>query len=343
MGAATLAPVAAAVKSYSSLEDAMKGVAKQVNGLRDDSGNRTPQYEEMQRAIMDASEKLPMANGAVDYAALVEGGARMGVANSDDPWQKQKADLLSFASMAAKASVAFELPADQLSESLGKIAGLYKIPTQNIEQLGDAINYLDDNAKSKGSDIIDVLQRVGGLASQLDYKQAAALGSTAAERQGRDILMRIGVSGFAMMNIMILSVAVWSGADAATRDMFHWISGAIALPTVVFAGQPFFSSAWRAISHGRLGMDVPISLALILASAISVYETVNSGRHAYFDAAVMLPWRSTDRMHSPYRMFTATCMGFPHNICLMKGIIINALVLIPQSVYHEKNRLTRWS
>ena len=178
VGAATLAPVAAAVKSYSSLEDAMKGVAKQVNGLRDDSGNRTPQYEEMQRAIMDASEKLPMANGAVDYAALVEGGARMGVANSDDPWQKQKTDLLSFASMAAKASVAFELPADQLSESLGKIAGLYKIPTQNIEQLGDAINYLDDNAKSKGSDIIDVLQRVGGLASQLDYKQAAALGST---------------------------------------------------------------------------------------------------------------------------------------------------------------------
>ncbi|MDV1215059.1 phage tail tape measure protein [Citrobacter freundii] len=178
VGAATLAPVAAAVKSYSSLEDAMKGVAKQVNGLRDDSGNRTPQYEEMQRAIMDASEKLPMANGAVDYAALVEGGARMGVANSDDPWEKQKADLLSFASMAAKASVAFELPADQLSESLGKIAGLYKIPTQNIEQLGDAINYLDDNAKSKGSDIIDVLQRVGGFASQLDYKQAAALGST---------------------------------------------------------------------------------------------------------------------------------------------------------------------
>lgn len=178
VGAATLAPVAAAVKSYSSLEDAMKGVAKQVNGLRDDSGNRTPQYEEMQRAIMDASEKLPMANGAVDYAALIEGGARMGVANSDDPWEKQKADLLAFANMAAKASVAFELPADQLSESLGKIAGLYKIPTQNIEQLGDAINYLDDNAKSKGSDIIDVLQRVGGLASQLDYKQAAALGST---------------------------------------------------------------------------------------------------------------------------------------------------------------------
>lgn len=135
------------------------------------------------------------------------------------------------------------------------------------------------------AELIPVVERTGYEAHELD---PAALSASSADRVGRDILMRIGVAGFAMMNIMILSVAVWSGADAATRDMFHWISGAIALPTVVFAGQPFFSSAWRAISHGRLGMDVPISLALILASAISVYETVNSGRHAYFDAAVML-------------------------------------------------------
>lgn len=177
-GAAVLAPVAAAIKSYSSLEDAMKGVSKQVNGLRDDDGNRTAQFAEMQNAIKDASENLPMPNGAVDYAALVEGGARMGVANSDDPWQKQKKDLLDFANTAAMASKAFELPADQLSESLGKIAGLYKIPIQDIGKLGDVINYLDDNAKSKGSDIIDVLQRVGGAADQLGYQNAAALGST---------------------------------------------------------------------------------------------------------------------------------------------------------------------
>lgn len=177
-GAAVLAPVAAAIKSYSSLEDAMKGVSKQVNGLRDDGGNRTAQFAEMQKAIKDASENLPMPNGAVDYAALVEGGARMGAANSDDPWQKQKKDLLTFANTAAMASKAFELPADQLSESLGKIAGLYKVPIQNIGELGDAINYLDDNAKSKGSEIIDVLLRVGGTADQLGYKNAAALGST---------------------------------------------------------------------------------------------------------------------------------------------------------------------
>lgn len=172
------APVMAAVKSYASMEDAMKGVAKQVNGLRDDNGNRTARFYEMQDAIKAASEQLPMENGAVDYAALVEGGARMNVANPDDSWADQKRDLLAFASTAAKASTAFELPADELSEALGKIASLYKVPTRNIEQLGDALNYLDDNAMSKGADIIDVLQRMGGVADRLDYRKAAALGST---------------------------------------------------------------------------------------------------------------------------------------------------------------------
>ena len=177
-GAAMGAPVVAAVRSYASMEDAMKGVAKQVNGLRDDNGNRTKQFYEMQEAIKAASEQLPMENGAIDYAALVEGGARMGVTNQDDPFEDQKRDLLAFASTAAKAATAFELPADELAEGLGKIAQLYKVPTRNIEQLGDALNYLDDNAMSKGGDIINVLQRMGGVADRLDFRKAAALGST---------------------------------------------------------------------------------------------------------------------------------------------------------------------
>lgn len=177
-GLAMGAPVMAAVKSYASMEDAMKGVAKQINGLRDDNGNRTKQFYDMQDAIKAASEQLPMENGAIDYAALVEGGARMGVTSQDDPYEDQKRDLLAFASTAAKAATAFELPADELAEGLGKIAQLYKVPTRNIEQLGDALNYLDDNAMSKGGDIINVLQRMGGVADRLDFRKAAALGST---------------------------------------------------------------------------------------------------------------------------------------------------------------------
>ncbi|HSF63571.1 MAG TPA: heavy metal translocating P-type ATPase, partial [Paracoccaceae bacterium] len=133
--------------------------------------------------------------------------------------------------------------------------------------------------------LLPEMARLGYEAHELD---PGLLSVTETDRQGRDLLMRLGVAGFSMMNVMLLSVAVWSGATDATRDLFHWISAAIALPTVVFSGQPFFRSAWAALSRGRLGMDVPISLAIILASSISLFETIHSGHHAYFDAAVML-------------------------------------------------------
>ena len=135
------------------------------------------------------------------------------------------------------------------------------------------------------AELVAVLEGLGQEAHELD---PGLLSATETDRQGRELLMRLGVAFFSMMNVMLLSVAVWSGAEDATRDLFHWISGAIALPTVVFAGQPFFRSAWASLKQGKLGMDVPISLALILASAISVFETWHSGHHAYFDAAVML-------------------------------------------------------
>lgn len=134
-------------------------------------------------------------------------------------------------------------------------------------------------------EMIVQLGRLGFEALPLDL---VALSSTQNDRQSRDLLMRLGIAFFAMMNIMLLSVAVWSGAGGVTRDMFHLLSAVIALPTVAFAGQPFFRSAYASLKAGRLGMDVPISLALILASSISVYETFHSGEKAYFDAAVML-------------------------------------------------------
>ncbi len=133
-----------------------------------------------------------------------------------------------------------------------------------------------------------LIARLAGLGYEAHELDAGMLLATETDAQGRDLLMRLAVAFFAMMNIMLLSVAVWSGADDATRDMFHWISAFIALPTVAFSGQPFFKSAWRALRAGRLAMDVPISLALILASSISVYETTQGGHQAYFDAAVML-------------------------------------------------------
>jgi Cu2+-exporting ATPase len=101
-------------------------------------------------------------------------------------------------------------------------------------------------------------------------------------------LRALAVAGFAASNIMLLSVSVWSGAEAATRDLFHWISALIALPALAFSGQVFFRSAWRALRHGQTNMDVPISIGVLLAFGMSLYETIQHGPHAYFDAAVSL-------------------------------------------------------
>ncbi|SMC50226.1 heavy metal translocating P-type ATPase [Primorskyibacter flagellatus] len=133
--------------------------------------------------------------------------------------------------------------------------------------------------------LIARLESAGYEAHELD---ATALHATQTDRAGRDLLMRMAVAGFAMMNVMLLSVAVWSGAEGATRDMFHWISAAIALPVIVFSAKPFFVNAWGALRVGRLNMDVPISLAIALAVVTSLWETSLSGEHAYFDAAVAL-------------------------------------------------------
>ncbi|WP_299437764.1 heavy metal translocating P-type ATPase metal-binding domain-containing protein [uncultured Rhodospira sp.] len=110
------------------------------------------------------------------------------------------------------------------------------------------------------------------------------------DRTERTLLRAMAVTGFAAGNVMLFSVAVWFGGDMgpATRDFMHWLSALIALPAIAYGIRPFARSAVTALRAGRANMDVPITLAVLLAAGMSVWETARGGPHAYFDAAVML-------------------------------------------------------
>ena len=145
------------------------------------------------------------------------------------------------------------------------------------------VSIAHDKALSDG-DLAEVIQGLGFEPSliaddQIDRNDAAV---------GRELLRCLAVAGFAAMNVMLLSVSIWSGADGATRTLFHWISALIALPAIAYAGRPFFRSAWQALSHGRTNMDVPIAIGVTITAAISLYETIVGGAHAYFESALML-------------------------------------------------------
>lgn len=169
-GAATSLPIAMTTQAYADFETAMLGVARQVEGARDENGKYTATYHEMGAEIKAMSERLPLT--ANEIAKIVEGGARMGI--------QGKANILTFSEMTAVMSSAFDLPVEQVGEDIGTLSKLYKIPIKDIQQLGDTINWLDDNALSKGGDIIDVMKRIAGTAEmvKMNFGQAAALGST---------------------------------------------------------------------------------------------------------------------------------------------------------------------
>ncbi|MGI9407823.1 MAG: heavy metal translocating P-type ATPase, partial [Hyphomicrobiaceae bacterium] len=141
-----------------------------------------------------------------------------------------------------------------------------------------------DTSRGRATAISERLSRLGFDHLAENEKTSTDVG----DRIGKRLLVSVGVAGFAAANIMLLSVSVWSGADDATRQLFHLISGLIAVPTVAFAGRPFFSSALGALRHKQLNMDVPISLAVLLAVGMSIVESIRGGPHAYFDASVML-------------------------------------------------------
>src|SRR5271166_361356 len=173
----------------------------------------------------------------------------------------------------------------KIENGLRKVSGIVDARL-NFTNRRLAVEWKDGAIEPAG--VIRAIERIGFRAYPFEPARAGAEEA----RQAGQLLKCLAVAGFAAMNIMLLSVSVWSGSGAdmtpELRDLFHWLSALIALPAVAYAGQPFFQSALGAIRARTLNMDVPISLGVVLALAMSVVETAHHAEHAYFDSAVML-------------------------------------------------------
>ncbi|HKR93014.1 heavy metal translocating P-type ATPase [Novosphingobium sp.] len=180
----------------------------------------------------------------------------------------------------------FTVPGMRCAGCIGKIErGLSAMPgiavaRVNFSAKRVAVSHVPELADDA---IIEELRKLG---FEADRAAENPLGRDDAET--RRLMRAVAVAGFGMMNIMLFSISIWSGADAVTRQLFHWISALIAIPVIAYAGRTFFASALMALRYGRTNMDVPISIGVLLATAMSLYETVTGGAHAYFDGTVML-------------------------------------------------------
>ena len=195
-GATITAPIAAVTKDFMSFEDAMIGVARQVDGLKDKSGNFTQEFDQWKIKIHDLSKELPLTT--VQIANMIESAARMNIA---------KDELEDFVRLNTQMAIAFDAQnPDELVESFGKVSKNFNLTQKQTKELADTINYLDDNAISKGTGIIGYMNRVAGIAAiaKITDKNMAALGSTlqtlGAEEEDSatavtTIFTRLGVAG----------------------------------------------------------------------------------------------------------------------------------------------------
>ena len=175
--------------------------------------------------------------------------------------------------------------ADKIERSLRDVDG---VMTGRVNMGAKRLHLVWDREIVGEGELLSRVEKLGYELRPFARSEAAE----AAKSEERRLVACMAVAGFAAANVMLISVAVWSGLfsdmGTATRGFMHWLSAMIALPAVVLAGRPFFESALTALRHNGLNMDVPISLAVVTAAGMSLYETITNGDHVYFDASVTL-------------------------------------------------------
>ena len=142
-----------------------------------------------------------------------------------------------------------------------------------------------DNSRLKLSQALKRLGEIGYAAVPFDPEVAEG----SLQRANRRLLYRLAVAAFGMMNLMWISIALYSGADQGEfRGLFHWIGFAIATPVLIFSGWPFYRGAWLGVRAGSLTMDLPIAIGVSITYGYSLYVTISGSRigDVYWDTVV---------------------------------------------------------
>ena len=168
--------------------------------------------------------------------------------------------------------------------------GLQRVPgvlSANVNLVAKRLHLRWDNRRSKLSDAIRALARIGYSAVPYDPEDAEGV----IKKTNRAMLYRLFFAGFAMMNMLWISIALYSGANRGEfRDFFHWMGLALATPTLLYAGYPFYRGAFGGLRGGRLTMDMPVAIGLSVTYAYSFYITASASKigEVYFDTVTNL-------------------------------------------------------
>ncbi|MEA3640298.1 MAG: heavy metal translocating P-type ATPase [Lamprobacter sp.] len=164
--------------------------------------------------------------------------------------------------------------------------GLSKMPgveEARVNLTGRRLRLKWDNSRQRLSSLLGRLGEIGYAAVPFDPETAEG----ALKRGNRALLFRMAFAAFAAMNLMWVSIALYAGADEGEfRGLFHWIGFAIATPTLIYSGWPFYRGAWLGLRQGALTMDLPIAIGASITYLYSLYVTVGGQGHVYWDTVV---------------------------------------------------------
>jgi Cu2+-exporting ATPase len=133
--------------------------------------------------------------------------------------------------------------------------------------------------------ILDAVSRAG-------FKPVPLAGVDASQRfkaEQRAALKRVGFASLGMMQSMMYLGALYGATDidAAMAQLMRIAGMVIVTPVLFYSGAPILIGAWRDLAQRRVGMDVPVALALLMAWLPSVVNTLRGAGEVYFDSVGM--------------------------------------------------------